>query len=64
MGKEETLSVRQMRKTFAVADASLKALAITLIATGAAMIEEGNYEIGGLLVAIGWVILMVDAYAV
>lgn len=64
MAKEETLSFRQMKKTYAIADATLKSLAVTLIALGASFVEEGKYELGGLLVTIGWVLFMVDAYVV
>jgi len=46
----------------AIGAGSKETVAIALITLGVQMINSGDYVSGGALVAIGWVLLVVDRY--
>jgi len=46
----------------AAGEGAKEALAMSLITLGIQQIEAGNYIAGGLLVTIGWALIVVDRY--
>ena len=52
----------QVTRGQAVKHGSVSALAVALISLGAKLIAEGDYMTGGLLVTIGWVLLVVEPF--
>jgi len=50
------------RLGYAIIEGSKLAFAFALITLGIQYIDEGNYEVGGAFVAIGWIWLIINKY--
>ena len=59
---KKVLHALQKKVGWSVAEGSVKAVAILMISIGGKLLSENEYELGLILVIVGWIILVVNHF--
>ena len=59
---KKVLHALQKKAGWSVAEGSVKAVAILMISIGGKLLSEREYELGLILVIVGWIILVVNYF--
>ena len=59
---KKVLHALQKKVGWSVAEGSVKAVAILMISLGGKLLSEEEYELGLILVVVGWIILVVNHF--